>query len=104
MLDIILMSSDEIATELGARLKRRRLGLRMTQDEVAKRAGIFVGTVRNLEARTSASALGSVIRVALALGMADQFEHLFATRPRSIAQMEQTAEAPRQRARKGRRA
>ena len=103
-MDFMLMSSDELAAVLGARLKSRRLSLRMTQDEVARRAGLFVGTVKNLESRASASTLDSVIRITLALGMADQFEQLFATKPRSIAQMEQDAKAPRMRARRSRRA
>ena len=102
MIDIQLMSSGEISTELGARVRRRRLSLRMTQEEVAQRAGLSVGTVKNLETRMRASTFDSVVRISLALGLADQFEHLFAAKPKSIAQMEQVACAPRQRARRSR--
>jgi len=102
-MDIMLMSSGEISAVLGARLRSRRLAFRLTQGEVAKRAGLSLGTVKNLETRASASTLDSVIRVTLALGIADQFEHLFAMKPKSIAQMEQIAEAPRSRARRSRR-
>jgi transcriptional regulator with XRE-family HTH domain len=52
----------------GARLKRRRLSLRMTQEELAKRAGLNVGTVKNLEAKTRGCKLDTLIRIAGVLG------------------------------------
>lgn len=102
MIDIQLMSSAEIAAELGTRLRGRRLQLRITQQELAARAGVNVGTVKNLEAKSGASALDTVIRVAQALGLAEHFDPLFAVKPKSIAQMAQAAEAPRERARRKR--
>lgn len=98
----MLMSSAEIAAELGARLRRRRLQLRITQQELAARAGVSVGTVKNLETKSSASALDTVIRVGQALGLAEHFDPLFAIQAKSIAQMARTAEAPRKRARRKR--
>ncbi len=102
MVDIKLMSSTEISTELGARLKNRRLALRMTQRELAERSGLNVGTVKNLEAKTATCTLDTLIRITGVLGLADQFETLFVVRSRSIAQMEQVATAPRLRARRSR--
>jgi transcriptional regulator with XRE-family HTH domain len=46
MVDIKLMSAAEISVELGHRLKSRRLALRMTQEELAARADLNVGTKR----------------------------------------------------------
>ena len=103
VIDIVLMAPGEISTELGSRLKTRRLSLRMTQQELAQRAGLNVGTVKNLESKTGACTLDTVIRVSVALGLAAHFEPLFEQKPRSIAQMEQIAEAPRLRARRSRR-
>jgi transcriptional regulator with XRE-family HTH domain len=100
MVDIKLMSSGEIATELGGRLRSRRLSMQMTQKEVAERAGINVGTVKNLETRTAACTLDTLIRTVRVLGFADQFAVLFAGKAQSIAQMEQSASAPRLRARR----
>jgi transcriptional regulator with XRE-family HTH domain len=100
MIDIHLMSAAEICAELGGRLKRRRLSLRMTQDELSRRAGVNVNTIRNLEAKTGTSALDTVVRASIALGLADNFEALFSGKPKSIAQMEQAATAPRLRARR----
>jgi len=100
MIDITLMTSAELAAELGARLKRRRLSLRMTQEELASRAGLNVGTVKNLERKAAGCTLDPLIRIASVLGLADQFETLFVVTPKSIAQMEQVATAPRLRARR----
>jgi transcriptional regulator with XRE-family HTH domain len=100
MIDIQLMSAAELSAELGARLKKRRLALRITQQEVADRAALSVGTVKNLEARPSGCTLDTLIRIARVLSLAHQFETLFVVTPKSIAQMEQVATAPRMRARR----
>lgn len=102
MIDIKLMSPEEIATELGTRLRAHRLQLRVTQHELAARAGINVNTVKTLETRPGASSLDTMIRVAQALGLSDRFESLFVIKPRSIAQMAEQTQAPRQRARRKR--
>lgn len=102
MIDIKLMSPAEVSAELGSRLKSRRLALRMTQEELAARTDLNVGTIKNLEAKAAGSTLGTLIRIASVLGVSDQFETLFVVRPMSISQMEQVATAPRMRARRSR--
>lgn len=102
MLDIRLMTAEEIADELGSRLRTHRLQLRVTQQELAARAGVNVNTVRTLEARPGASSLQTVIRVARALGLSGHFESVFIEKPKSIPQMARNADAPRQRARRKR--
>jgi len=97
------MTPREVAAQVGSRLKARRLSLRMSQAELADRAGLSVGTVKNLEAKTGACSLDTVVRASVALGLVEHFEPLFLVTPKSIAQMEQIAEAPRQRARRKRR-
>jgi transcriptional regulator with XRE-family HTH domain len=72
----------------------------MTQQELANRAGLNVGTVKNLESKTAGCTLDTLIRTASVLGLTDQFETLFVVTPKSIAQMEQVATAPRLRARR----
>jgi transcriptional regulator with XRE-family HTH domain len=100
MIDVHLMTPVEIASDLGQRLRRHRLALRLTQAELAQRAALHVGTVQNLESRAGASSVETLVRVAGVLGVIDQFETLFAARPRSIAEMEMASEAPRIRARR----
>lgn len=99
MINIKLMASAEISAALGTRLKGQRLTLRMTQAELAERSGLNVGTVKNLEAKTATCSLDTLIRIALVLGVVDQLAGLFVATPKSIAQMEQIATAPRTRAR-----
>jgi hypothetical protein len=72
----------------------------MTQKEIGERAGINVGTVKNLETRTGACTLDTLIRAVRVLGFADHFAELFTSKTQSIAQMEQAAGAPRLRARR----
>ena len=102
MIEIILMPPGEIASTLAERLKRRRLELRLTQAEVAKRAGIFVGTVTRLESKPQATSLEVIIRVALVLGLTEQFEKLFVVETLSIRDLDRAEQAPRKRARPAR--
>lgn len=97
MLDLGFATPEEIRHELGVRLKAQRLAQRLAQDELAARAGVSIGTVKNLENHGQAS-LESVLRIALALGLADHFQALFALQVQSIAQMEQTEKSKRIRA------
>ncbi|MFW9595799.1 MAG: helix-turn-helix transcriptional regulator [Macromonas sp.] len=99
MLDFVFATPQEICSELAARLKTARLTLGLQQAEVAARAGVSRGTVIALE-NTGHGTLQSLVRVALALGLADQLEPLFQLNLHSIAQMEQASTAPRQRVRK----
>jgi transcriptional regulator with XRE-family HTH domain len=103
MIDITLMTTAEITADLGHRLRRHRLALGLTQAELAQRAALSVGTVQNIESRTAASSVETMIRVARVLGVIDQFGTLFAIKPRSIAEMEKASESPRLRARRRKR-
>lgn len=92
---------DEAAQALAARLRNQRLSQNLTQQELAARAGVALGTVKQLE-RSGRCSFASWLRVVFALGLAAELEPLFVTQPRSIAQMERAAAPPRQRARKRR--
>lgn len=91
-----LATPDEIAHELGIRLRRHRLTRGWRQRELAERAGVSEVIVRRLE-REGAATLESFIRVLVALGMAEQLSPLLDTQARSIKAMER-ANATRQRA------
>lgn len=97
MLDLGFATSEEIRRELGARLKAQRLAQSFAQEELAVRAGVSIGTVKNLE-NTGQASLESVLRIALALGLADHFQALFALQVKSIVQMEQAEKSKRLRA------
>lgn len=59
------------ANSLGEHFKTRRKLLNLTEQQVAERAGISRKTVRRLEADSSATSVGAMLRVARALGVLD---------------------------------
>lgn len=96
-MDIGFATHEEVCKELGVRLKAQRLEQQFTQEELAARAGVSAGTVKNLENKGQSS-MESAVRIALALGLADHFQTLFKLQVKSIAQMEQAEQAKRLRA------
>jgi transcriptional regulator with XRE-family HTH domain len=96
MLQFELATTDEIGTELGQRLRSQRLAQDLKQADLAARAGVSEGTVRNLENKGQAS-LESLLRIVAALGLSGSLSELFVLRPTSIKEME-SASAGRMRA------
>lgn len=98
MLDFAFATHQEICAELGLRLKRQRLVQALTQKDLAERAGVALGTVKNLESK-GVTSLESLIRIVTALDLRDELATLFALQaPKSIAQMERAQLAERKRA------
>jgi len=97
MLDVGFATYEEVCKELGARLKAQRLAQMLTQEDLAVRAGLSVGTVKNIENKGQSS-IESVVRLGLALGLADHFQELFKLQVESIAQMAQAEQSKRIRA------
>ena len=97
MLIFDLASPAEVAAELGRRLRARRLTLLRSQQELAARAGVAIGTVRTLEG-SGQSSVESLLRVVQALGLIGKLQALFDLPPQSIAQMAAAEPQRRQRA------
>jgi transcriptional regulator with XRE-family HTH domain len=57
-----IMSDGAILAEVGARLARRRIDLRLTQADLAREAGVSKRTVERIEAGASAQ-MASMIRI-----------------------------------------
>lgn len=91
MLDFTFSTHDEICEELGSRLRIRRMGLNLTQAEVAARAGVSKGTVSNIE-KHGQGTLESLVRVLQAMGMTKELQPLFQPRPGSIDQLKHAEE------------
>ncbi|MCH4813814.1 helix-turn-helix domain-containing protein [Vreelandella neptunia] len=83
MLDLSLSKPGEIVKRLCERLRKERLAQRMTQSEVAGRAGIGTNTVSNLEAGRNVG-FENLVRVAMVLGRAKELDALFLPRLESI--------------------
>jgi len=98
-----LATSDEIARELGARLRAQRIAQSLTQQQLAGRAGIAVGAVKTLES-SGRSTLATVVRVVQALALTAELETLLQPQAQtSIAALERAELASkRQRVRRPR--
>ena len=95
LLDFAFASSGEIRAVLAARLRAARLSRNMQQSELAAATGVSRGTIHNLENMAQCS-FDSLVRIAMALGMAEDLSNVFVRTPTSIAEME-AAERPRRR-------
>jgi len=89
-------SPAEISRGLAERARRRRLDENLTQPGLAARAGVSPASLRRFE-RTGAVSVENLIRIALALGAADEFVHLFP--PRETRSLDEIIAAPKQRVR-----
>ena len=61
-----MLSSQEILKELSSRLRSRRLARNLTQNGLARRSGVALGTLKKFES-TGHVSLASFVRLAVAL-------------------------------------
>jgi transcriptional regulator with XRE-family HTH domain len=80
------------------RLQRLRKNQGWTQQELADRAGLDVGTIKNLEKKGQCSLL-TLIRVSTALDCVNDFSTLFQLKIKSIAALEKNENSKPQRIR-----
>lgn len=79
MVTITLSSPQEVAMQLAARAKAKRLALNFSQETLAERAGVSLGTLKKFE-RTGKISLESLLKIALVLEALDAFDHTFLPR------------------------
>ena len=79
MISLEVKTSYDVAHELAARVKARRLELDLTQEGLARKAGMKLPTYRKFE-RTGEVSLRGILNIASALDMLDDFEGVFAQR------------------------
>jgi transcriptional regulator with XRE-family HTH domain len=75
-LSLNLLSPKEIAERLARRVKRRRLEANLTQEGLASRAQVSLGTLKLFE-RSGKASLEFLTLVAFALNAEKEFEQLF---------------------------
>ena len=83
MLDLSFTKPDEIVLLLCDRLRQERINQQMTQSELAKRAGMSVNTLSNLEAGKN-TGFENIVRVAMVLGRAAELTELFKPKLESL--------------------
>lgn len=92
----------ELTVALGQRIKRRRLGMSLTQADAAARAGIAYRTWRRLEAEGKAS-IEDLVRAAVALRCEQDLAGLFpappATSMNALLEQQKAAARPKPRMR-----
>jgi transcriptional regulator with XRE-family HTH domain len=97
-LSLKLTSPQEIVTGLADRAKRRRLEANLTQEGLAARAQVSLGTLKLFE-RSGKASLEFLIAIAFALGAESEFENVFPPRPRKSIE-DVIAKPPRLRGRR----
>ena len=100
MLNFQLATTEEVLRELGQRLRAQRLQRLITQEELAARAGVALGSVKKLES-SGRTTLHTFVRVIHALSLTDDIAGILQLKASSsIADMERAELATRKRARR----
>ena len=72
-----VLSPSEVALQIAARVKTRRLELNLTQEGMATRAGLKFATYRRFE-QTGEISLKGLLQIGFALNVLSEFDVLFA--------------------------
>lgn len=72
-----LLTPDDVAKQIAARVKARRLELNLTQEGIAARAGLKFATYRRFE-QTGEISLKGLLQIGFALNALSEFDALFA--------------------------
>ena len=91
-----VMPPSDVAEDLAIRLRARRLARNLTQEGLARRSGVALGTLKRFE-RSGAISLVSFIRLVVALGGEAGLERLLADE--EFETLEQVLSEPRTRKR-----
>lgn len=96
-----IKSPAEMASELSSRLKQKRLEYNWTREELARRSGVAVASIRRFETQSEIS-LNRFLQLCYTLHALDGFDQLLqASPPITLSQIEkQLSKPPRKRARK----
>jgi len=89
MVSFSLISSEDISYELAIRLRERRLAEHLTQEGLAQRSGVPLGTLKKFE-RTGQIALTSFVKLAVTLKDEAALEMLL--KPREFQSLDQVLE------------
>ncbi|MBR6746661.1 MAG: helix-turn-helix transcriptional regulator [Muribaculaceae bacterium] len=77
ILSFSITNPNDVAIQIAARVKTRRLELNLTQEGMASRAGVKFATYRRFE-QTGEISLRGLLQISFALNCLDEFNALFA--------------------------
>nr|WP_294508065.1 helix-turn-helix transcriptional regulator [uncultured Rhodopila sp.] len=95
-MSLLLESPADICRSVADRARAARLAANLSQEGLAQRSGVSLGTLKRFE-RSGAASLEALARIALALRMDTGFEKLFQA-PR-VTSLDDVIAAPRKRQR-----
>ena len=98
-IDFNLTSPVDVMLSVAQRAKALRLEQNITQQELADKVGIAIGTVKRFE-KSGEIQFNHLLRIALVLGRLDEFSDIFAPADVPYSLYELKNDKPRQRARK----
>ena len=98
-IDFNLISPVDVMLSVAQRAKKLRLEQNITQQELAGRVGIAIGTVKRFE-KSGEIQFNHLLRIALVLGRLDEFSDIFAPTDVPGSLYELKNDKSRQRARK----
>lgn len=75
-MSINIVSPQEVALHMATRAKVKRLALNLSQETLARQAGVSLSTLKKFE-RTGKMSLESLLKIALVLEALDGFEQIF---------------------------
>lgn len=81
-----IKTPNDIRQEIADRAKDRRLSMNLSQEGLARRAGISGGTIKRFE-KTGHISIDSLLKISLVLGELDAFDYFFKSKgstPNSI--------------------
>ena len=84
MLTVSLKTPREIRLGIAARAKERRLAMNISQQELAERSGVSLGSIKRFE-NSGLVSLSSLSEIALVLGSLGDFDGLFSTQASSAS-------------------
>ena len=70
---------NEIAKSLAEKIKQQRKKLKISQENLAQKSGVSLGSIKRFETKYGI-ALNSLIKIAIALDLDEDFENLFTTK------------------------
>lgn len=87
-LSFILKTPQDIRLELAARAKAVRLMQNLSQEGLARRAGVSAGTIKRFE-KTGHISIDSLLKISVVLDAAGAFDQIFAPRQKAPASIDE---------------
>jgi transcriptional regulator with XRE-family HTH domain len=96
------MSNSDIISKLGMRFKEYRIRLRMTQQEVAKKAGVSIFLISQFESGNSNNiTMGSFLSLIRSIGFLAEIQKILPEMPPSPEEIERINKNKKERVRHG---